>query len=944
MVNSFVGRRDELAALMSLADRLTTGHTVAALVAGDPGCGKTRLLKELRHRAVRAELPAVAGFETGSGLPLAAASDLLRALSSVGVEGARLAALLYEDPHGESGPAILRICESAHRCLSEHDRATLFVDDLQWLDQASVTLCLYLLRAAISSGDAIGLVAAARPSSEADSFADALRQVFVATDDYAYLSLGALSRTEGIELVQSLLPDIHDDQAANIWHRGSGSPFWLELLARTGSDDYVDRVIAGRLRGLGTDAGTLMTLLCLAARPASIEEVASELGWSFRQADLAVNELVNRGLIVRSLNSLAVTHDLVRDVVSKELPAATARTMHARIAEYLERQESDDPNVLTEALVHRRAGNLPAGHLALVLARSPRRRLLGLDVLDLLETVADEASSDDGSVALTSAVATLAAELRQHEAALRRFSSACERLAPGRAKAEAAMGASRAAFELGRSEDSRRWLEEARASCSGDVLLEVEFDVQEALLLRWVGHDAERSHELSQKALNTAREVIAAGTVADVRRLTRVYSMALRAEFDAAFQSQDVDESATLAKEMAATQGDEEQQLRADISNAVLMIESGKVHAATEQFKRARVEARRQVLPMAEVEAAFYESCCLRYLCRFEEGFEIASAAGELAERAGVPTRMSITWVRSLHQLLDLSVGGWQNAAAGIAAQLEVENDPHYRLLLRYNLATWIARLAHPAEALETVLTQFEAGKRDAEVAGCARCRGEFTLRIAEALLRTGESDAASSLLVEWDELHPRALRQQRFLRGWAGALERLAVDDLNGAAVMLSELGTEGERIGFVLESLWINLDLGRALVAFDSSRGVNALKSVADRAKGLGAVNEERVALRSLRDLNVRTWRRTATGTGLLSPREREVARLVAAGTSNPEIAESLFIARKTVERHVSNILAKTGARNRTELASRLSQNDETSTALRMGELPDEPPNAHP
>jgi DNA-binding CsgD family transcriptional regulator len=58
-------------------------------------------------------------------------------------------------------------------------------------------------------------------------------------------------------------------------------------------------------------------------------------------------------------------------------------------------------------------------------------------------------------------------------------------------------------------------------------------------------------------------------------------------------------------------------------------------------------------------------------------------------------------------------------------------------------------------------------------------------------------------------------------------------------------------------------------------------------------------------------------------LSPREIEVLRLIAAGKSNPQIADELVISLNTVQRHVSNILAKTGLSNRTEAASYATRN---------------------
>ena len=59
-------------------------------------------------------------------------------------------------------------------------------------------------------------------------------------------------------------------------------------------------------------------------------------------------------------------------------------------------------------------------------------------------------------------------------------------------------------------------------------------------------------------------------------------------------------------------------------------------------------------------------------------------------------------------------------------------------------------------------------------------------------------------------------------------------------------------------------------------------------------------------------------------LTEREIEVIRLIAAGRSNREIGEELFIALNTVARHVSNIFSKTDSSNRAEAATYANQHD--------------------
>jgi DNA-binding NarL/FixJ family response regulator len=137
----------------------------------------------------------------------------------------------------------------------------------------------------------------------------------------------------------------------------------------------------------------------------------------------------------------------------------------------------------------------------------------------------------------------------------------------------------------------------------------------------------------------------------------------------------------------------------------------------------------------------------------------------------------------------------------------------------------------------------------------------------------------------------------------------------------LLESVLHDAEELDLVLDALWTRIDLGAVLAKTDRARAKDVLTVAAQIASEIGARTEQQVAEQRLRALGVRTWRR-GPGSELLTERERAVARLIAAGASNPEIAQELFLSRKTVERHVSNLLKKVGVRNRAELAARVAE----------------------
>lgn len=916
-MSAFVGRTEELNAVAESAALANDGPS-AALIIGDPGSGKTRLLAEASDRLRFPNELRIVGYEPEQSVPLAAAADLLRALTDVPDLGVRLNALVFESEDASALEPV-RIFELAHRALARRQPALLFVDDLQWVDELSLALCHYLVRAAAATGHDLALVVAARPSAQTTSFAASLSHV-LPPDRVTRLELGPLSADQALELVQSLAPKLDLAAARGLADKAGGSPFWLEALVRTsGAELDAAQLVTARLAGASADAAALLALLGIAARPLALAEVVTLEGWSSERAQHAADELAARGIALLAGSGVRLTHDLIRDAVLADLPEDSRRSIHRRLAEHLELQAGDDLRPLRGALEHRRAAGIPTLDLAGRLARSPRRTLLGADGLRLLAGIADESDPfDEDTLALHEEVASLATELAEHDEARARWLLVAEHAQTRPLRAAALLAASKAAYGLAAAAEAREALEHSRDVDADDEVLKLEQDTHEAAILLWLEQRTTEGRAIAREAVASAtRLAMRPGGVAALdTRTRRAYVDALRLDYEAAVMEGDPAAllSSAELREVAARGLDVEEYLTASLALGLALRQNGRMSEAIARYRRVWTEAQRRVLPRLMVDAGFWLARSLELTGNLIEADDVVRKATEVAARAGdVP--------RARHRIarVECSIALQRGRPRDALRRLETteEQNEHQRIMLHGDLALWYGRL-NGAEAAASVLEQVAKGQACADAVGCQRCTAELLLFAAEALARVGESEEARRALLRWQALDVRPEALDDILHLHAAALAE--VDGPGRAAALDAALST-AEKSAYGLASLWIRLDLGRALAAPDSARGVAELERVVAVASDRGAETVLELAEQALRSLGVRTWRRGAAAKPL-TEREEEIVRLIASGASNPEIAQQLFLSRKTVERHVSNVLKKVGVRNRAELAARVAE----------------------
>jgi DNA-binding NarL/FixJ family response regulator len=351
----FAGRAGEMSELMAALRRAESGQPQALLVGGDAGVGKTRLLEEFLCAASgRGAVTALGGcVELGAdGLPYAPIAAALRDLhrelgpeleQAVAEHQMRLAGLLPElgealaESHDEYGRA--RLFEHAAELferLSAGRTLVLALEDLHWSDRSTRELLLYLLRSLRRSK----LVIIGTYRSDDLHRRHPLRPFLAELErlrTVQRLELPRLARAEVAQQLAGILggPPQHE-LVAEIHRRSEGIPFFVEELAashqsgcRSGLTDSLRDLLLVRVEALPEE--TQRVLRVIAAGGSAVEypllaSVLEEL--SEDELILALRGAVDANILRPTADgeSYRFRHSLVREAVQDDLlPGETGR-------------------------------------------------------------------------------------------------------------------------------------------------------------------------------------------------------------------------------------------------------------------------------------------------------------------------------------------------------------------------------------------------------------------------------------------------------------------------------------------------------------------------------------------------------------------------------------------------------------------------------------------
>jgi len=923
-----LGRDRELTRLVGSVHEVVGGRGGAVLVEGEPGIGKSALVRAgwAAARDLGCQVFWGAGDELGQELPLLPLTYGLQVREiPADSRRARIAGLL----RGEATPAkgVDLSAAAGEHLLALIDElcalapTVLVVDDLQWADEATVALWRRLARSVRQLP--LLLVGVMRPVPQRDCLI-ALRAALDAGDR---IRLGRLPEDAVTDLVAALAGGKPADGLRRLADGAAGNPLYLtelvEALAR-GDCLAVNAAGVAELTG-GRTPSSLSEAIAdrLGFLPRSVREVlraAALLGVDFSVSDLtivsgkAMTELLRpleearaAGVLTEAGHNLAFRHPLIRTSLYEQMPAAVRAAWHRDAGRALVEAGAPVDRVARQ-LLPAVCGPGPDRDATEPMDEWVLRWLV--DAAPLLTGQAPRAAIE----LLRRASVDARGEARLHDLLACRLAEALYRVG---AMAEAEEVATRALDHV----------------TDADLLVDLHWTLAQCRVI------AGRSHE-SLDALTRALAAAGLGP----RQRARLLVLTGRMHRDVG----DVDTAGRVAEAALAAGTEIGDHWTVGWALHVLTLVAmmrGSVAEALRLFDRALAVARNDpALTDLRLLLLTNKAVTLGDLDRYEEAFAAAREVRQLADRTGSVVRLTQAH-SALGQLL-LETGQWDDALVEVDVLPEELKDPSVvccdrgvaAVICFHRGDTAAARRHLAAAALHAgriehrvVATYTLARSLDLEQIGSSSAAlgvlaaaldkdadvEDLLTDAVRLAVETGDVALASAAAARVETLADASTIPHRH----AGAL--LCRGLLDGDPTRLLLAAERYQEAGRPLPRAQALEAAAVALAASDDRSSAQAAYTRAlDGYLALNAGWDVARLQAQFRALGIRRGpriqsRRARRGWESLTPTEAKIAALVAEGMSNPQIAARLFLSARTVATHVSHVLTKLEVHSRIDIA---------------------------
>ncbi len=372
------GRADEDAQIVAMLDRLGSRGGVL-VVSGEAGIGKSTLLRSLRTEAMRRGF--VVGWdrcpESASGAPYRSWGGAVEALLP---DGSIHAGGLDHDEE-PAGAVLATHLGELDRLRARGEPAVIVIDDLQWADDATLSLLGFLAPELERLRILVGVGVRRAGSGElASAVRDCLGELG-RTNDPVYVDLKGLEPDDVAAWIAARLGHVPDPAlVVYVADVTGGNAFYVrELLTLLESEGRLDGEFDGRLTSvphavqdvvrrrtsrLPPETQALLTVAAVIGRRFDLDLLASVAGLDGRDALDRLEPALDDGLVEvddRVAGRFAFSHVLVSSTLAAELNAVRLASHHARITDTLESLRADDLEPWVEDLAHHATEGLLAG-------------------------------------------------------------------------------------------------------------------------------------------------------------------------------------------------------------------------------------------------------------------------------------------------------------------------------------------------------------------------------------------------------------------------------------------------------------------------------------------------------------------------------------------------------------------------------------------------------